>query len=811
MRLTFTLLSLLGFFFSQGQTSGIKGQLQDQENNPVGYANVALYSSKDSSLVKVETSDDSGVFQMRTLNAGNYFLKASFVGVGEIEKNNLELTEGQILDLGVLQFGNNSVELGEVTVTAQRAMVEVKPDRTVFNVQGTINSTGSDAIELLRKAPGVTVDNNDNINVLGRSGVLLYVDGKRLPLTGDNLSNFLKNLPAEQIDRMDIITNPGAKYEAEGNAGIIDIRLKRDKNHGTNGTVNGTFSHGELPQMNTGISLNHRNKKMNIFGNIGYGDYERFNLMNFLGLQNGLILDEVNRINNFSTSFNYRVGADFFIGKNQTIGLLIGGTNSDNRTEIDDRIAISNQSTSTQIDSFLVAFTNSNNDLIQNTFNVNYRFSKGDKSLNIDLDYGNYNSEIDRRLTNNYYKSKAQDILLTQVINDFDTPSDIDIYTAKLDYEDKLAGGSFGIGAKYSRVVSDNTFLFFDVEGGTAIQNNRRSNIFDYDENVAAAYTSYSRSINQKWSFSAGLRAEYTDILGDLTTFDPSLQEPPVDTSYLTLFPSAGITWQVAPMHSLALNYGRRINRPDYNVLNPFNNQLSELSFEKGNPFLFPEIVNNIELGYTLKYRYNFKIAYSKTTDQITRLIAPDDIDERASFITWANLATQEIWSANASLPMQIGKKWNAFFNVSAAYLDNQADYGENGVVDVQKFTYNIFQQHTFDLPWKLKGEISGWYAGPGVWGGVFEYDPSWSLNLGLQRKFFQNKLNVRISANDIFYETGWSGISVFNGLESTGNGNWDSRRVGISLNYSFGNQNVKSRKRKTGLEEEASRVGSGG
>ncbi|MFT5385867.1 MAG: iron complex outermembrane receptor protein, partial [Saprospiraceae bacterium] len=234
----------------------------------------------------------------------------------------------------------------------------------------------------------------------------------------------------------------------------------------------------------------------------------------------------------------------------------------------------------------------------------------------------------------------------------------------------------------------------------------------------------------------------------------------------------------------------------------------SELSFQKGNPFLFPEIVNNIELGYTLKYRYNFKIAYSKTTDQITRLISPDDVNPKAGFITWANLATQTVWSANISAPVQLAKKWNAYFNVSASHLDNQADYGEGGSVDIQAFTYSIYQQHTFDLPWKLKAEVSGYFSGPGVWGGVFKYDSNWSLNLGLQRKFLKDKLNVRVSANDIFYESGWNGVSIFNGLESRGNGNWDSRRVSMSLSYAFGNQNVKSRKRTTGLKEEASRVG---
>ena len=225
--------------------------------------------------------------------------------------------------------------------------------------------------------------------------------------------------------------------------------------------------------------------------------------------------------------------------------------------------------------------------------------------------------------------------MLSGLVTNFDTPTDIDIYTAKLDFEDNLWGGKLGAGTKFSRVASDNTFLVFDEINGSMVRNDRRSNQFNYDENVYAGYLSYNRQLNQKWSMNAGLRAEQTDAEGHLQAFLDSLQEEPVKLNYLSWFPSAGITWQLAEQHALALNYGRRINRPDYNVLNPFYNQLSQLSFEKGNPRLRPEIVNNVELGYTFAYRYNVKLGYSLTEDQITRLIGPDDSDPRASFINW--------------------------------------------------------------------------------------------------------------------------------------------------------------------------------
>ena len=808
MRILTTLGWLLAALSLSAQTASIRGQLQSVEGVAIAFANLGLYNAADSSLYKAETSNEAGVFSLNGLGAGTYYLKAAGIGFGNLQKSGLRLDANQALDLGVLVLSANAIQLDEMTVKASRVMVEIKPDRTVFNVEGTINSAGSDALSLLRKAPSVTVDNNDNINVLGRAGVLLYVDGKRLPLTGDDLTNYLQNLPAEQIDRIEIITNPGAKYEAEGNAGIIDLRLKRDQNLGANGSVNATYSQGIYHKANLSGSGNYRNKRFNAFGTAGVGNNLSFHDMYFHSLQNGIVQDEINNRKNDADNYNYRVGADFFLADHHTIGFLVGGSDNTRSNQSYNRITLAQQITPETIDSILVANTNEQNHRQQQTYNLNYRFdnTKG-RSLNVDLDFGNYLNDSKRYQPNLYYNA-AEDDVLTKIVNSFDTPSDIDIFTVQADYEDKLWGGVLGAGTKFSQVISDNTFLFYDEPNGSPIRNDRRSNRFKYDEKVYAGYVNYARDLGKKWKFSAGLRAEQTDASGDLQAFLPELEEPPVLFNYLSWFPNAGLTWDLAPKHSLALNGGRRINRPDYNVLNPFNNQISQLSYEKGNPFLRPEIVNNLELGYTLAYRYNFKLGYSRTTDQITRLIGPDAEDPRAGFITWANLADQTVFSFSASVPVQLFKWWNAYFNASASHLDNQADYGNGAVVDVQAFSYNIYQQHTFDLPLGLKGEVSGYYSGPGIWGGVFVYESSWGLNLGLQRKFLKERLNVRLSAEDLFYETGWDGYSNFNGLLATGGGRWDSRRISLSLGYRFGNDNVKSRKRSTGIETEAGRVG---
>jgi len=812
-----TTVLFLSFFISIsvfGQNSSIEGSLKDESAVPVTFANVVLYSSEDSTIVKVETSNDKGEFLFQNIAVGSYYVVASFIGYNEFNTDAIKLNSDETISLDPITMLNSSVELETAIVTAKRAMVEVKPDRTVFNVQGTINSVGDNGLDLLRKAPGVLLDNNNSVTVLGRAGVIFYIDGKRLPISGDDLTNYLRNLTADQIDRIDIISNPGAKYEAEGNAGIIDIRLKKDKSHGSNGSLNYSYSKGKRDRWNINSTGNYRNSKLNTFGMLGYNDSDNLNLLEFIDFQNGLKLIKNTDIVNSNKGVSYRWGTDFFISKNATIGFLLNGSRQDVRGDSNSFAELGTDSANFIVDSVLVAANLWDQENVNNTYNLNYVFSKEDVSLNIDADFGRYTKTADFRQPNIYYNNVSLDSILTQNTLFSSQPVNIDIYTFKVDYERNALGGRLGIGTKYSQVDTDNFFELENFKDNASFPVFSVSNDFFYSEKVYAGYLSYSRKVNDKINFTGGLRVENTDAVGDLIVNDTETQipnpsqDPPVVQNYVSFFPSLGLTYSPSMGNTWAINYGRRINRPDYNVLNPFEIQLSELSFSKGNAFLQPEIVNNIEVGYTLKWKYNFKIAYSKTTNQITRLIAPDDRDPRAGFINWDNLTDQTTISFNASLPFEVTSYWNAYFNLSMSKLDNQADYGNGVVVDLQVLTYNVFQQHTFNLPKGFTGELSGWYSGPGVWGGVFEYNSSWSLNLGLSKSFFENKLTVKLSASDIFLQAFWDGTSEFSGLLSEGRGEWDSRRGAINLSYNFGNQNVKSRNRNTGLEDEMNRVG---
>jgi iron complex outermembrane recepter protein len=782
----------------------ITGVVVDEKNQAMIAVPVLLKSAKDSTLIKGEVTDENGKFTLQVSESIPYFVELNYLGYQDFTSS-VFIPNGSYTFKEAIDMKENATLMDEVVVSTSRAILEVKSDRTIFNVSGTINATGQSGVNLLRKAPGVVIDNNNNINVLGRSGVLVYVDGKRLPLSGDDLTNYLQSLSAEQIDRIEVITNPGAQYEAQGNAGIIDIKLKKDLNLGANGTISSSYSYGRFAQGNLNAVTNYRNKKVNLFANAGYSYGNFWNRMIFTNYQNNLRTYEVNLSNNINNNLNARMGMDYYISQKSTIGFLVGlGTNlgdnsSNNFTDIYPN------ATSTVVDSVLRAPNTGDFSRNQMTYNVNYLYQNKGRKLSIDLDHGRYNNESDQNQPNFYAKPDGSP--LRSIVNFYSTPVKINISTAKIDYELPIGKGNLGLGAKYSDITTDNSFLFYNVVDNKNIRNDRRSNLFFYDENVSAVYTQYSGTLTEKLNFSTGIRMEATNARGDLNAFSPDLEEEPVDFDYVSFFPSAGLTYTHTPEHAWSLNYGRRINRPDYNVLNPFREQLSELSYSRGNKFLQPEKLHNIELGYTLKYMYSFKLAYSLTDDQITRLIGPDEIDPRAGFISWDNLARQHLYVASASLPFTINKWWSLYLNASVSYTDNQADYGNGAVVDVQAGSYNFFQQSTFALGKGYTGEISGWYAGPGVWGGVFLYDPCYSLDLGLQKRFLKKKLNVRLSVQDVTYQSGWSGESKFNGLQGIGRGNWDSRRASLSLSYDLGNKNVKSRNRSTGLEDEGKRV----
>ena len=803
-KITLLLVGLFGLCLNLNAQSkaNIQGNVKEANGDPVTYANVILHSSLDSSITKVEYTNDKGVFKIDNLDAGSYWVTISYVGLPDFNTEAFSLAEGQTFLLKDVEMKEAAQELSQVTVTATKPLLEIKADKTVFNVEGSVNAAGNSAFELLRKAPGIVIDNNENVTMLGRSGVQIYIDNKPSPLNGADLAAFLKTLNSTEIESIELITNPSSKYDAAGNAGIINIKLKKDKSLGANGSLNLGGSTGQASSYNASINGNYRNKTVNLFGTYSFNDGANPNDFNLYREQLGLAFDQTSRMENFWTSNNFKLGADFFVNEASTVGFIVNGNLNDNEFRNNSRTPISMIGSPT-IDSILFAESSQIGDRTNYNFNLNYAYDKDDKSLNIDADYGRYRSDAEA-FQPNYYRDATGEITLQERINQFDTPTNIDIYTFKIDHERPFLKGKLGVGVKSAVVSTDNTFNFFNVIGGSPNLDLDRSNQFEYTENVNAAYVNFNRQI-KKFGLSLGLRMEQTNSTGDLTSIqDTGLDK--VERSYLDFFPSGGVTYAANDNHNLQLNFSRRINRPSYRDLNPFENKLDELTFEKGNPFLNPEYAMNVKFTHTYKYRFNTSVSFSHTQDQIARIT--DIQGQTASFITWLNLADQYNYSIAFSAPVDITKWWSSFTNFTGFHVRNRADYGEGKIVDLNATAVNFYSQHTFKLPKDYKFEVSGWYNSPSLWEGTFEMRSQYSIDAGIQKQLLDGKANLRVSISDIFKTTNWYGESQLGGLFMIARGGWDSRRVRVNLSYRFGNNQVKSaRRRKTGLAEESSRV----
>jgi len=384
------LMGLLCAVQIQAQSLGnIAGTIYDADNQAALYANVILQNPVDSSMIKGEITDENGAFKFTGVEHGSYQLMVSYIGFDNHYSDVFNLNSSSY-EIPSITLQARGTRLEEVTVTAQRPMIEMKADKVVFNVSGTVNSSGDNGLELLRKSPGVMIDNNENVNVLGKSGVKIYIDGKESPLTGDDLAAFLKSLQADQIDAIEIITNPSAKYDAEGNAGIINIRLKRDKNMGANANINLGVSQGQKFQANGSVSGNYRNKKTNVFGNYGYRNGQNTNFMRLYREQNGLTFDNRNDMLNDWEGHSYKIGTDYFINKKNTIGFLVNGYTGSSKFTSESRTPIATIG-APEADSILVANSETDSERDNHNFNINYQFDSGkERTLNIDLDYGLY-------------------------------------------------------------------------------------------------------------------------------------------------------------------------------------------------------------------------------------------------------------------------------------------------------------------------------------------------------------------------------------------------------------------------------------
>jgi hypothetical protein len=795
----------------------IAGTVMEANGQPAGFATITLHKSEDSTLVKGAITGEDGAFEILNAAAGQYFLKANLMGSGGAFTAAFDYDGGnRTIETISLKPAEN--QLAEVSIIARKPPVEVKADKTILNVDGTVNSTGLNALELLRKAPGVTVDNNENVNVRGKNAVKVMIDGRDVPLDGKELAALLKGTQASDIANIEIISNPSAKYDAAGNAGIINIRMKKNKALGTNGNLGLEGIYGETFKAGGNVSLNHRAKDFNAFGsfNMHHGDWHNTQNFHREQLQDNLradglpgedwrVFDQKSKQYNQNRYKGFRTGVDWFLNTKHTAGILVNGSFDPGNWHTSGIASISDLHSINRIDSLLVASNDIENDRKDLNINLNYRFADTlGHTLNIDLDRGTYRIR-GASFQPNYYRSADNSETLREAIYRNNTPTDIDILTARVDYEQKLWKGTLGLGGKISDVETFNTFDFFHVQDGVPVKNEEQSNSVDYKERTNAAYVNYNRAFGKKWNIQAGLRLENTDYEG--------IGKDSVFTNnYTELFPSAAVTYTINQKLGLNATYSRRIDRPSYQDLNPFENKLDELTYQKGNPMLLPQFTNSIELSPTFNGFPVLTIGYSHTNDVFTQILKRDTRDTRATFITQENLADQRNWTLTLNAPTPIAKWWDGFVSLTGFRSHFRADFSTpetpNFVVDQAFNAFNAYAEQNIKLPKGFGLQVSGWYNSRAFWG-TLRSKPQGALDIGLQKKVLNDKGELRLRVGDVLGTAGWGGENLFTpGLKMLANGTWESQTVTLNFSYRFGSSEVKgARQRKTGLEDEKNRV----
>ncbi len=813
-----SILFLAGSFLLVSATFAQKvgGIVTDQQGKGLDKSTVSLLRAKDSSVVKLAVTSDDGRFSM-TADPGKYLVSVSHVGYAPLYSGQFEVAGSGETNVSGLSLAKASAELKAVTVTAQKPIVEVRADKTILNVEGTINAIGNDALELLRRAPGVMIDKDDGISLAGKNGVAIYIDGKPSPLSGTDLANFLKSLQSAQIESIEIITNPSAKYEAAGNAGIINIRLKKNKAFGTNGSLSAGYNVGTYSKYNGGLTFNHRNKSINVFGNYNYNNGKNLMKMNMEKEQFDTLFTQQNRIIFKNNTHGFKVGADYFINAKSTIGAIVTGNVADNDFNTAGPMYFTYMPTD-QLVKILKA-TNHNDmkrDNINTNLNYRYALPTGTE-LNIDADYGFFKIRSNQFQPNYYYQADGT-TEISRAIYNMIAPTDIDLFAFKTDYEQNYKGGRLGIGGKIGLVNTDNDFQRYNVYDWGKEYDKDKSNRFKYEENINALYVNYNKQLAKGVMVQAGLRVENTHSKGTSTGLrktDTGYEDydSTFKRDYTDFFPSAALTFNKNPMNQWTVSYSRRIDRPAYQDLNPFEFKLNEYTYMKGNTQLRPQYTNSIGVTNIYKFKLTTTVNFSHVKDIFSQV--PDTIEKTKGFLTKKNLATQDIVSFNISYPFQY--KWYTFFaTANANYSHYKADLKDAGgtsrKIDQSVFAYTFFMQNSFKLGKGWTGELSGLYISPSVWQGLIESGAMGTVDAGLSKTLFKGKGTIKAAVGDIFQTMKWSGTTNFAGTNSSFNGHGEMPQFKLNFNYRFGSNTVKAaRQRKSAVEDETKRANQSG
>lgn len=777
----------------------VSGTVTDKTGKPLDGATVTLIKAKDDAIVK-RTASKMGKFEFAAFEADSFRVLVSYTGF-ESANSPVFFAGKDAVVLAPIHLVEISAALQTVVVTARKPMVEVKADKTIVNVEGTVNAIGSNGLDLLRKSPGVVVDNDDQLSLNGKTGVQVYIDGKPSPLSSQDLANYLKSLNSAQVEAIELIHNPTAQYEAAGTAGIINIRLKKNKFKGFTGTITAGMSSGHYTRFEQGLSISYRNNRINLFGmyngNAGSTGMD-FNLYRVI---RDTAFDQKSKLEFKNRNQSFKAGLDYTISKKSSMGVLLNGSLATPTLENFTRTPILSLSNSKAVRILNAANIN---DMDNRNLNTNLWYSYKDsvgRSLMVNADHGYYKLQQEQWQPNQYWDAEEKEPLHT-INYRMESPTTISIYSLKADYEQALGKGHLGLGGKIGYVNTDNIFDQYRGSGEQLNWDSAGSSRFKYTETINALYAKYSREFT-RYGIQAGLRMEHTSWETELSGTGRERR------NYLDFFPTLSINYTASSTHKLVLAYNRRIDRPVYKDLNPFEYRINEYTFHRGSTNLQPQYSNTISLTHTFKQRLNTSLSYSHISDVIGQVV--DTASGTKGFLSKRNLSTQNLVNLNISFPFQY-KAYSLYVNLNSYYTQFRASYGEGRAINLNRWASNIVLQNTIRLGKGWNAELSGFYSTPSIWQGSMKADAIWSMDAGLQKQMMKGKMSIRASVSDLFNTLKFKAQSDFAGQQIWVMGKQETRQFKLSLSYRFGNNKLKAlRQNLGGAEEESKRVQSSG
>lgn len=789
----------------------INGKIINEQSKLLSSIQITLTNANDNSIAKIEITDNDGKFVIQNLKEGNYKVIVDDMEYSPYQSEAIILNAANPnVNLAPISLSFKlATNLNEVIITKKKPFIENKIDRTVVNVDAFITAAGGDAMDILEKSPGISVNQDGTITFKGKSGVQVFIDDKPTYLSGAELEAYLKSLPASTLDKIELMTNPPAKYDAAGGAGIINIVSKRSKARGFNANLTSRFSQGQRSGHRQGMNFNYMENKIRVFGSVGYAQQNPVNDLfifrkfkdsngntNSLFYQNSFIESKVK-------STNARIGMDYYASDKTTIGFGVSGILRSNNPYSDVNSDVTDANS--VLDSSIVANNRQRQKFKNGGINLNLRHeldSLGQK-ITFDADYLKYDTSSEQIFKNYIYQPdnslSSQDELRGSL------PSNINIYAFKSDYTLPFKNGStFESGYKVSYTQTDNIADYRDVINGEEVPNYNTSNHFKYDEIINAAYVNFNTNY-KRFGIQTGLRVENTESrshqLGNIEQAASKFKK-----NYTNLFPTVYIQYKLDSIgnNQLVVNYGRRINRPYFQDLNPFISPLDKFTFYSGNPFLDPSFANNYELSYRYKGMLSTTLSYGSSKDDINETI---EINNGIYYSRPGNIGKSEFFSLNANLQLPFTRWWsaNAYSEITHTRFKSKL-YTEDLNTSGTFWYFSMNNSFKFNNGWSA--ELSGTYQTDMV-SSQFVLLSRSNINIGVQKKLLQDKATIKLTANDIFYSNMNNGI--IKSLQNT-DANWtnkyDSRFIALTFTYSFGKSFApKNQYNSNGAENEMNRV----